>query len=194
MRREIRNLICLFLLTVFGLSGCQFIGQLSSDLIGIVVSRAEITEPNIVEIPEAELAPLEDRSEAVPAPPGESLLTGSAEPNIVAIPEAVLTAPKILEVIHKLIYQGEFDTAGELIKYRQFQLGRLAKIVREYQAINQQRRSARQLAYSEQLTKLERFRADAVEDPIRLSVEDSFLQGEAVCDLQGGAFPLPRFC
>jgi len=63
----------------------------------------------------------------------------------------------------ELIYQSDFDAAGELIESIPFQynteLHRLLKIIREYQAINQQRQALRKAAYQEQLAELEKLRA-----------------------------------
>ena len=121
------------------------------------------TQPSAIEAPESASTPLEVfaelhktngqlTGEGAPVPLGDSLLTGSTEPNVV-------------ETVCELIYQGKFDTAGERIK--QFsqdqnpQLGQLAKIVQEYQAISQRRQSAREAAYQQQLAELEKFRAAA---------------------------------
>ncbi|UCG47067.1 MAG: S41 family peptidase [Phycisphaerales bacterium] len=65
----------------------------------------------------------------------------------------------------ELIYQGKFEAAGKLIKesggngQRQKQLmSRLGEIVRQYEDLSQQRRSAREAAYREQLAALEKLR------------------------------------
>ena len=111
------------------------------------------------------------------------------EPNIVGstgspqaeIPKSRLTAPDVVKTVSGLIYQGGFDSAGELIQ-RQLDTGqssigteeagrtvqeqaaplaRLAGIVQEYKAINQRRKSAQQAAYKEHLDELEKFRRAA---------------------------------
>ena len=133
-------------------------------------------QPTRVETPKAESTPLEVFAESAPVPPGDwaaisqkeqktgsqSPLTGSTDPNVV-------------KTACELIYQGRFDAAGELIQHQlslgprligagqssqdaQPQLGRLAEIVREYQAISQRRQLAQEAAYTEKLAELEKLR------------------------------------
>ena len=121
----------------------------------IEIPKAELTEPNAVEVPKAE--PVEVTIE---------------------VPEAELAEPNIVEIACELIYQGKFDAAGELIKSsstyrdasckknaqyatRNTQCEELAKIVQEYQTISQRRRKAREAAYAERLAELEKFRVAA---------------------------------
>ncbi len=151
-RYKIRGLICLLWLVAFGLSGCQLRGQRGTDLVGIAIPKAEIAEPNVVEILKVELA----EPNVVEIPKVEL-----AEPNFVGIPEAVLTGPNVFEAVYELIYRGEFDAAGKLIKYQQSQLDQLARIVAEYQTISQRRQKAREVRYKEQLAELEKLRLAA---------------------------------
>jgi len=102
---------------------------------------------------------------------------------VVEVPKAQLSDPNIVKAVCELIYQGRFEDAGELIKvaernivkrigqeglnskgealYADNQLVQLLQIIDGYERINQQRQSAREAAYREQLTELEKFRVAA---------------------------------
>jgi carboxyl-terminal processing protease len=70
--------------------------------------------------------------------------------------------PNLIERACELIYQGKFESAGELIKQSNQDtpsVSALTKIVEEWKAINQRRQSARENAYREQLTELEKLKA-----------------------------------
>jgi len=80
----------------------------------------------------------------------------------------VIPTEVAIERICSAIYKGDFAAAREVLgkryKFESTAISRLADladIVSEYEAIEQQREKAREQAYAEQLTKLERFRADA---------------------------------
>jgi len=82
------------------------------------------------------------------------------------VPESTSAEPSLVEKVCELIYEGKFDSAGEMIEeagpdaQSQFlSLSRLAEIVREYKAISQRRQLAREAAYKEQLAELEKFQA-----------------------------------
>ncbi len=83
----------------------------------------------------------------------------SAEPNVVEVPAAA--EANSVRAVCELIYKGEFEAAGDLIK--QFrpvspEMNRLAEIIAEYEKIDEQQQSSRQAAFEEQLDKLEEFR------------------------------------
>jgi carboxyl-terminal processing protease len=63
-----------------------------------------------------------------------------------------------VNVACELIYEGKFDAADEVI-VENSRLGRLAKIIAEYQVIKERRETAREAAYKEQLAELEEFQA-----------------------------------
>jgi len=70
--------------------------------------------------------------------------------------------PNLIERACELIYQGKFESAGELIKQSNQDtpsVSALTKIVEEWKAINQRRQSARENAYREQLAELEKLKA-----------------------------------
>lgn len=73
------------------------------------------------------------------------------------------TQSNVVEAACELIYEGKFDLAGKLIAQfnqdHQGQLEQLEKIVQEYQTISQNRQSARQVAYTDSLAELDKFRA-----------------------------------
>ena len=82
------------------------------------------------------------------------------------VPESTSAEPSLVEKICELIYEGKFDSAGELIEEtgpdaqnQSRSLSGLAEIVREYKAISQRRQLAREAAYKEQLSELEKFQA-----------------------------------
>jgi carboxyl-terminal processing protease len=100
----------------------------------------------------------------------------------VALDDSLLTASdesRPVETACKLIYQDKFDAAGELIQRRlgvslssidagqagedaqpQSALYGLAQIVQEYKGIGRRRQLDREAAYKEQLSELEKFRAE----------------------------------
>ena len=108
--------------------------------------------------------------ECASVPLDNSLLTGSAESSPV-------------EMACELICQGKFDAADELIQHQlslgsrpigagqscqgeqpQSGLSELAQIVQEYKDIGQRRRLAQEAAYKEQLSELEKLRAETDTD------------------------------
>jgi carboxyl-terminal processing protease len=99
-------------------------------------------------VPESALAPLEIYNA------GASVPTGSGG----------------LEQVWSLMYEGKFGAAGELIKktYKDEPAwlsppvaDRLLRIVDEYEAISKQRQAAKETAYHEQLSEIEKLRAEA---------------------------------
>ncbi len=90
-----------------------------------------------------------------------------AEPNVVEAPVAAEAGPadaNAVGAVCELIYKGEFEAASDLMK--QFhaaspEFNQLAEIIAEYRKINEQRQSALQAAFKEQLDKLEEFRTAA---------------------------------
>lgn len=134
-----RDLIFLLCFALLGLSGCQSVDRSISTPVEVTIQKDETAEPNIVEIPEPE----------------------PTEPDYVEIPEAEPISPDVSEAVYGLIYQGEFDAAGELIKSHYPQLDQLAEIVAEYQALSRHRRQTREAKYEEQLAELEKFRSSA---------------------------------
>ncbi len=94
--------------------------------------------------------------------PVEGGKAGPAEVNVVEIPHTRPEQSDIVAQACELIYKGRFDEAGELIetdsvKY-DARLHNLLKVVREYQAISQQRQVAREAAYRKQLTEMDALR------------------------------------
>lgn len=79
------------------------------------------------------------------------------------VAELASIKPSAVEVATELIANGKFDAAEALIRQSgdraEPHLGQLAKIVQEYEQIEQHRKSARSQAYEEQLTELDKFRA-----------------------------------
>ncbi len=143
-----------------------------------VVGHCEGTD----EFTKSESGPLEIPPERALVLLGDSLLTGSAEFSPV-------------EMACELIYQGKFDAADELIEHQlslgsgpigaeqpgqdaqpQSALSGLAEIVQEYKDISQRRQSAREAAYEERLSELEKLRAETdandVNDVIAGDVND----------------------
>jgi len=83
----------------------------------------------------------------------------------VEVVEQPLTESLVVEAVCELIYEGEFNTAGELIEQtdqapqaRSEYLGRLAQIVQECRDISKRREEARRSTYAEKMAKLEKFR------------------------------------
>jgi len=136
---------------VFSLTGCRVPPYPTP----VKIPAPAPAEPNIIKIPAP--VPAEPNVIGIPAP-------APAEPNFIEIPKAVLTDPNIFGVIYELIEQGKFNAAGELIRYWQLQLCRLADIVQEYKNISQRRQSARETAYKEKLAELEKFQVKAKAD------------------------------
>jgi len=83
--------------------------------------------------------------------------------------ESVSVESSVVGQACKLIYEGQFDAADELIKQSRndvpAQLGkaipRLSQLVDQYKSISQERQLAREAAYAEVLTELEKFQAPA---------------------------------
>ena len=83
--------------------------------------------------------------------------------------ESVSVESSVVGQACKLIYEGQFDAADELIKQSRndvpAQLGkaipRLSRLVDQYKSISQERQLAREAAYAEVLTELEKFQAPA---------------------------------
>ncbi|MFA5238417.1 MAG: S41 family peptidase [Phycisphaerae bacterium] len=150
-----RYSILLLWLTMIGLSGCQSGGQPGSDLGGIETPEAEITKPGVVEVPKAELV----------------------EPNYLEIPRAEINDSNVVKTACDLIAKGKFDAAGEVLLNARYsmldaraevktQLDQLTEIVQEYKDICEQRRLAREAAYAERLTELEKLRVAAGTDKV----------------------------
>jgi len=95
----------------------------------------------------------------LPASPPKMSVAGESPDKIT---KSAAAESGLVEKACELIYQGKFDSAGELIKKAgsaRSSLARLAEIVEQAGSINQRRRSAREKAYSEQLADLEKSRA-----------------------------------
>lgn len=99
----------------------------------------------------------------LPASPPKMSVAGESPDKIT---KSAAAESGLVEKACELIYQGKFDSAGELIKKAGSArsssadpLARLAEIVEQAGSINQRRRSAREKAYSEQLADLEKSRA-----------------------------------
>jgi len=83
--------------------------------------------------------------------------------------ESVSVESSLIGQACKLIYEGQFDAADELIKQSRndnpSQFGkavpRLSQLVEQYQSISQERQLAREAAYAEVLTELDKFKAPA---------------------------------
>lgn len=93
--------------------------------------------------------------------PREISKSASTEPN--AAREQVSAQPNAVKTACELIYQGKFDAAAELIEQSDRtvypQPGRLAEIIQQYKGISEQRQSAREAAYREQLVELQKRQA-----------------------------------
>ncbi|MFB0524787.1 MAG: hypothetical protein ACETVZ_04560, partial [Phycisphaerae bacterium] len=113
---------------------------------------------------------------SAPPAPVEISKSESAEPNPpwrTEVPESPSSPPRRIEAACQLIYQGKFDAAAELIKQtseddpNELSLpvaDQLLEIMDKYQALGQQRQSARQDAYQSaigELAELEKLRAAA---------------------------------
>lgn len=92
------------------------------------------------------------------------------QPALVEIPKAGTADPNIVKNACELIAKGKFDAAGKLVnspgggdvnKVVQSQLGQLAEVVREYDNISEQRKTAREAAYAERLAELEKLQVAA---------------------------------
>lgn len=102
--------------------------------------------------------------------PVEAAKSESTEPNAAGASESSSAQASVVEVAGELIRQGDFEAAGELIKHEldvspgstaQPQVDQLALIVQQYEAISEQRQSAREAAYQEQLDELDKLRTAA---------------------------------
>jgi carboxyl-terminal processing protease len=107
--------------------------------------------------------------------------SGLTDPNLAEATTSASTELSAMSAACELICRGEFDTAQELIerldKQTDPQIAQLFEIVRKYKAISQQRQSAREAAYREQLTELDKLQAkadtaDANDVPGRSDVND----------------------
>lgn len=88
--------------------------------------------------------------------PAKALI--AAQPAAVEVGKSESTESAAVDVACELIYQGKFDAADKVV-VENSRLGRLAKIIAEYQDIKQRRQLAGEAAYKEQLAELEEFRA-----------------------------------
>ena len=82
----------------------------------------------------------------------------AAQPAAVEVGKSKSTESVAVDVACDLIYEGKFDAADKVV-VENSRLGRLAKIIAEYQDINRRRQLAGEAAYKEQLAELEEFRA-----------------------------------
>ncbi|MHC4544773.1 MAG: S41 family peptidase [Planctomycetota bacterium] len=83
----------------------------------------------------------------------------AAQPAAVEAPKGQSTESVAVDAVCELIYEGKFEAADKIV-VESSRLGRLAKIIAEYKAINRQRQSAREAAYKEQLAELEKLQAE----------------------------------
>jgi carboxyl-terminal processing protease len=99
---------------------------------------------------------------------GQEISNGVSHPQA----EAETADPNIVKRACELISEGKFDAAGELLLDARYsmlgaqtevetQLDRLVEIVQEYKDISEHRRLAREAAYTERLTELEKLRVAA---------------------------------
>ncbi|MHC4642073.1 MAG: S41 family peptidase [Planctomycetota bacterium] len=84
----------------------------------------------------------------------------STESILINVPESRSRESSIIDTACELIYEGKFNAANKVV-VENSRLGHLAKIIGEYKAINLQRESAREAAYTEQLAELEKLQAGA---------------------------------
>ena len=84
----------------------------------------------------------------------------AAQPAAVEAPKVESTESSIINAACELIYEGKFDAADSVVIERS-QIGRLAKVIDEYEDIERRRQSAREAAYKEQLTRLEEYQSKA---------------------------------
>jgi carboxyl-terminal processing protease len=89
---------------------------------------------------------------------GSIVTTAKAVPASVEVGKSESTESGAVDVACELIYEGKFDAADKVV-VENSRLGRLAKIIAEYQDIKQRRQLAQEAAYKEQLAELEKFRA-----------------------------------
>ena len=82
----------------------------------------------------------------------------AAQPAAVEVGKSGSTESGAVDVACELIYEGKFDAADKVV-VENSRLGRLAKIIAEYQDIKQRRQLAQEVAYKEQLAELEKFQA-----------------------------------
>jgi carboxyl-terminal processing protease len=83
----------------------------------------------------------------------------AVQPPTVEVPKGQAVESSIIDTACELIYEGKFDAADKVV-VENSRLGHLASIIGEYKAINRQRQSAREAAYSEQLAELEKLQAE----------------------------------
>ncbi len=77
----------------------------------------------------------------------------------VEIEKSKSTESVAVDLACELIYEGKFDAADKVV-VENSRLGRLAKLIAEYRDIKERRESAREAAYKEQLSELEKFRSE----------------------------------
>jgi len=89
----------------------------------------------------------------------------AAQPVPVEVVEQSSTGSLVVRAVCELIYDGEFDAAGELMEQtdkapqaRSEYLDGLAQIVQKYRGISKRREEARRTTYAEKLAELEKFR------------------------------------
>jgi carboxyl-terminal processing protease len=82
----------------------------------------------------------------------------AVQPSSVEVGKSESTESAAVDAACGLIYEGKFDAADKVV-VENSRLGRLAKIIAEYQDIKQRRQLAGEAAYKEQLSELEKFRA-----------------------------------
>jgi carboxyl-terminal processing protease len=83
----------------------------------------------------------------------------TTQPAVVEAGKSESPESSIIDTACELIYEGRFDAADKLVVERS-RLGRLAKIIEEYDDINQLRQSALETAYAQRVAELEEFRAE----------------------------------
>ncbi|MHC4084905.1 MAG: S41 family peptidase [Planctomycetota bacterium] len=89
---------------------------------------------------------------------GSIVTTAKAVPTSIEVGKSESTESGAVDVACELIYEGKFDAADKVV-VENSRLGRLAKIIAEYQDIKQRRQLAQEAAYKKQLAELEKFRA-----------------------------------
>ena len=89
--------------------------------------------------------------------PAEGVIAG--QPVAIEIPRGESKESSIIDTACELIYEGKFEAADKVV-VENSRLGHLANIIGEYKTIDLQRKSAREAAYSEQLSELEKLQAD----------------------------------
>ncbi|UCE99521.1 MAG: S41 family peptidase [Planctomycetota bacterium] len=94
-----------------------------------------------------------------------SVCAFAAHPSPVEVSEPASTESVVVKTVCDLIYQGEFDAAGELMEQtrqapvaKSGSLDGLAQIIQEFRAISKRREEARRTTYAEKMAELEEFR------------------------------------